>query len=110
MKKLIEFFNSKNLMFKEFEEIEKSHFKTKKNISIFCATSLDKKYWLILINHNKTKILHKDSMFFEEIYEKTKGLKEHNFAVKSLFCNVKFCSKALTELKQKEWKIYNDFV
>ena len=110
MKKLIDFLNSKKIMFKQIEQIQNSNLKTKKNISVFLATSIDKKYWLILIYHNKTKILRKECEFFETIYEKCKEIKQHNFAIKALFCNTDFCSKSINELKENRWKIYNDFV
>lgn len=97
-------------MFKQFEIFDPKTINCKKNITIICATAVDKKFWLLIINNNKSKLLQKDVEFFENISETIAQTKQHNFAVKALIFGNQICSKAKQNLKNLKWTIYNDFM
>jgi hypothetical protein len=97
-------------MFRKFEVFDQKIIGYKKNITIICATSIDNKFWILIINNNKSKLLLKDIEFFELVCDLVSKSMEHNFAIKALLFNNQICSKAKQNLKNLKWKIYDDFV
>ena len=104
----------KNIHFELFETFNEDIYPVEKEFPLLENIDVEfkifKNSYQTQFEDNKTKILRKECEFFESIYEKCKEIKQHNFAIKALFCNTTFCSKALNELKENKWKIYNDFM
>lgn len=107
---LINYINEKGILFSSLMQLDNKSLGNKKNITLFSAIDLKKRYWLILITHNTSKILNKDVSVFESLFEKSKDFLDHNFAQKALFFNAPICSKAKQHLQLLGWKLYDDFV
>lgn len=97
-------------MFSSLILIDNKDIQNSKKLLIYKATDLKMQYWIIIVSHNKSKILNKDVQYFDTLFEKTKNYCGHNFAQKGLFYNAPICSKAKENLKSSMWKIYDDFM
>lgn len=105
MKELTHYFNEKNILFKEIEEIEPKILESRKKIRIFTATGVDKNYYAIFILNVQSRFLKKNAEELIVLCGKLADYKGHNFKKKILLIGSPLCSKAKEFLKQNEWKV-----
>lgn len=105
MKELTHYFNEKNILFKEIEEIEPKILESRKKIRIFTATGVDKNYYAIFILNAQSRFLKKNAEELIVLCGKLADYKGHNFKKKILLIGSPLCSKAKEFLKQNEWKV-----
>ncbi len=110
MKNLTNYFNNKNILFKEIEQINPSSINSRKKLDIYCATSITKEYYAILIINQKSRFLRKNAQELIELCQKLAEFKDHNFKKKVLLISSPICSKAKEFLKDNGWSVKNDFM
>lgn len=110
MKKLIDYFSSKAIVFKSLRLIDKAHLRTRKKVTIFTATDLKGNYHSIFIVGQKSRFLIKHFMQILELEERLVELENHNFKYKHLIIGEAICSKVVNNSKERGWNIYHDFM
>ncbi len=110
MKNLTNYFNNKNILFKDIEQINPSSINSRKKLDIYCTTSIIKEYYAIFIINQKSRFLRKNAQELIELCQKLAEFKEHNFKKKVLLISSPICSKAKEFLKDNGWSVKNDFM
>ncbi len=97
----------KKLIFKKLIPIDKRQLQTRKKIKIFEGVDLKSYYFAIFFVEQKSRILTKHVKEIEEIFERLKDFRDHNFKKKIFIYNAPICSKAKEELKKTGWRVIN---
>ena len=84
--------------------------KTRKKMTILTTTDTKKNYHCIFIVEQKSRYLLKNAMELVELEDKLQLLEKHNFKYKYLMISEAICSKSINYLKERGWRIHNDFM
>ncbi len=107
MKETVEILMKKKLIFKKLTEIDKKELKTRKKIRVYEGVDLKSYYFAIFLIKQKSRFLRKNVKEIEEIYERLKIIRDHNFKKKIFLHKCPLCSKAKEDLKNLKWKIFD---
>lgn len=110
MKRLVENFVKKSIVFKDLSTVDKSLLKTRKKIDIFSGTDVEKNYHSIFVINQKSRFLIKNAEELIALNDNLQQLENHNFRYKHLIINGAICSKSINFLKETGWKIHDDFM
>lgn len=110
MKKLTTYYTNKNILFKEIKQILPKQLDSRKKIDIYCATTIDAKFYAIFILDSKSRFIRKNANDLMELCEKLAVYLDHNFKKKELLISSLLCSKAKEYLKQNDWSVRVDFM
>ncbi|RXJ99227.1 hypothetical protein CRU98_07650 [Arcobacter sp. CECT 8986] len=110
MKKLTEYYNKKNILFKQIDEVSVKELNSRKKIQIFTATDIKATYYAIFIVDAKSRFIRKNANDLLELFGKLVSYKDHNFKHKELIISSPLCSKAKEFLKQNGWSVRVDFM
>ncbi|AXH08764.1 hypothetical protein CP960_05370 [Malaciobacter halophilus] len=110
MKDLTTFYTSKNILFKQINEVLPKQLGSRKKIGIYTATDIKSTYYAIFIVDAKSRFIRKNANDLLELFEKLKEFKGHNFKHKELLISSPLCSKAKSFLKDNEWRVRVDFM
>lgn len=106
MKELTSYFrDEKDIIFKDFEKIEPKSLGSRKKIDIYATTSVEKHFIAIFKVDAKSRFLRKNANDLEELFEKLKEYKNHNFKKKFLLISSPLCSKAKALLEENSWTV-----
>lgn len=105
MKALIDQLQSKGKIYKHLVEIQPKALLIRNKIRIFSATDMNGYYTAIFMVSQKSRLLMKDVVKFEEIYRKLVTYSGHNFKYKILIVDAPLCSKAQKAFSDAAWKI-----
>lgn len=105
MKALIDQLQSKGKLYKELVEIAPKELKIRNKIRIFSALDTKGHYTAIFMISQKSRLLMKDVVKFEEIYAKLVTYSGHNYKYKILIIDAPLCSKAAKAFGETGWKI-----
>lgn len=110
MKDLTTYYNNKNILFKDINQITPKEIGSRKKMDIFCATDIDLSYYAIFIVSSKSRFIKKNSEDLIALLEKLKDFKGHNFKYKELIITSPLCSKAKKILEENAWRVRIDFM
>lgn len=110
MKELTEYFNTKDILFKEIKEVLPKDLGSRKKIKIYLATSIKNEYYSIFILDSKSRFLRKNANDLLELNSKLADMAEHNFKIKELLISSPLCSKAKKFLEEQKWRVRVDFM
>ncbi|XOB62721.1 hypothetical protein ACMC56_02670 [Campylobacterota bacterium DY0563] len=110
MKELTHYYNKKDILFKEIEEIAPKDLKSRKKIKIYVATSIQKEYYAIFIIDSKSRFIRKNAEDLMLLLEDLVSFQEHNFKKKELLISSPICSKAKKLLENDKWRVRVDFM
>lgn len=110
MKELTEYFNTKDILFKEIKEVLPKDLGSRKKIKIYLATSIKNEYYSIFILDSKSRFLRKNANDLLELNSKLADMTEHNFKIKELLISSPLCSKAKKFLEEQKWRVRVDFM
>lgn len=105
MKTLTNYFNNKNILFKQIEDIEPKLLGSRKKLQIFSATTLNNHYYAIFVLHAKSRFLRKQATELSALYGALVSHKDHNFKKRILLISSPLCSKAKAQLEQEGWSV-----
>jgi len=105
MKALIDQLQSKGKLYKKLVEVAPRELGIRNKIRIFHATDTNSYFTAIFMVSQKSRLLMKDVVKFEEIYQKFVSYSGHNFKYKILIIDAPLCSKAEKAFKEASWKI-----
>jgi len=110
LKRVVEYFLDKGILFESVSEIDKKLLNTRKKISILSLKDSKQKYHSIYIVAQKSRFLIKNALELIEIDERLQKLENHNFKYKHLMISEAICSKAVQYFKDKGWQLHHDFM
>lgn len=106
MKEITNYFREKkDIIFKDFEQIEPKSLGSRKKIEIFCATSIQKEFYAIFVIDSKSRFIRKNVEDLNILLSKLIEYKEHNFKRKVLLISSPLCSKAKKILEDEKWSV-----
>lgn len=105
MKELSEILVQKEILCPKLESIDPKELGSRKRISIYFGVDNQSYYCFILVVSKKSRVLKKEAVEFEELWEKIKGLKGVNIKRKYLFLKAPICSKAKALLEEFGWRV-----
>ncbi|NPA60053.1 MAG: hypothetical protein GXO30_06280 [Epsilonproteobacteria bacterium] len=105
MQMVVDSLSKDGKIYKKMKEINPKELDIRNKIKIYKATDTHGYFWAIFAVSQKSRLLMKDVVKFEEIYMKLTIFCEHNFKYKILFIDAPLCSKAKDAFKAKGWKI-----
>ena len=105
MKQIVEYLANKNHHFKRFDEVLPKQLGSRKKIKIYDATHIDNDFYAIFIIDSKTRFITSHAKSLEELYDKLKLYKEHNYKKKILIITSAVCSKSMNYLRSSGWMI-----
>lgn len=105
LKTIIDTLQQNGKIYKKLEEIKPKELGIRNKIRIFKATDINGYFTAIFVVSQKSRLLIKDVVKFEEIYKKLAHYCEHNFKYKRLIIDAPLCSKAEKAYKEAGWKL-----
>ena len=105
MKALIDQLQAKGKIYKKLVEVQPKELGIRNKIRIFSATDTNGYFTTIFMVSQKSRILMKDVVKFEEIYQKLVTYSGHNYKYKILIIDAPLCSKAQKAFSKAKWKI-----
>jgi len=102
---IVDTFRVQGKIFKKMQEIVPKELGIRNKIKIYKATDIKGNFWSIFAITQKSKLLMKDVVKFEEIYVKLSIYCENDFKYKILFIDAPLCSKAKDAFREKGWAI-----
>lgn len=105
MKALIDQLQSRGKIYKHLVEVQPKELNIRNKVRIFSATDMNGYYTAIFMISQKSRLLMKDVVKFEEIYQKLVTYSGHNFKYKILIIDAPLCSKAKKSFSDAKWKI-----
>lgn len=109
MKSLTQYFNDKELLFKDFAPLDPKLLEAEK-IKIYDAVGVNKAYYAIFIIDSKSRFLRKNADEIEVLFQKMVDLNGHNYKHKIALIQSPLCSKAKAQLEQYGWSVWIDFM
>ena len=108
MKILVENLRQNGRIYKKLEEIQPKELKIRNKVKLYAALDLNRYYNAVVIVSQKSRLLMKDVVKFEEIVQKMALYRDHQFKGKVLILDAPLCSKAKAAFKKAKWKIIED--
>lgn len=110
MKELTTYYSNKDIIFKDFNQIDPKELKSRKKIEIYVATSIKSEYYAIFKIDAKSRFLRKNAGELMDMCEVLASYLGHNFKKKELLISSPLCSKAKAYLKDNSWRVRVDFM
>lgn len=105
MKMLVEDLRKNGRIYKKLEEIQPKDLKIRNKVKLYAALDLNRYYNAVVIVSQKSRLLMKDLVKFEEIVQKMAIYRDHQFKGKVLILDAPMCSKAKVAFTKAKWKI-----
>jgi len=108
MKILVENLRQNGRIYKKLEEIHPKELKIRNKVKLYAALDLNRYYNALVVVSQKSRLLMKDVIKFEEIVQKMALYRDHQFKAKVLILDAPLCSKARAAFIKAKWKIIED--
>jgi hypothetical protein len=105
VKTIIDTLQENGKIYKKLEEIKPKELGIRNKIRIFKATDTHGYFTAVFVVSQKSRLLMKDVVKFEEIYAKLIRYCEHNFKYRLLIIDAPLCSKAEKAYKEAGWRL-----
>ena len=105
MKILVDTLRENGRLYKKFEEIQPKDLNIRNKVKLYCALDLNRSYNAVIVVSQKSRLLMKDLIKFEEIVLKMSLYRDHKFNGKVLMLDAPICSKARAAFGKAKWKI-----
>ena len=110
MKKIVEYLQSKKLIFKSLKEITPKELGSRKKIALYLGVDLKGYYALMMSVEKKSRILRKEVGELMAMHEKLETYIGSKITKKYIIIRAPLCSKAKALLEEHGWKVFHEFV
>jgi len=107
MKKLVEFFLERKILFKKIKTVTPATLNSRKRIDIYFAVDIKGYYNAIISIDKKSRILQKEADEIDMIANKLQEYFQCCIKKRYLLLQAPICSKASNKLIDMGWKIYD---
>ena len=108
MKKIVEYLQNKNLIFKSLKEISPKELGSRKKITLYLGVDLKGYYALILSIEKKSRILKKEALELMALHEKVESYVDTKIMKKYIVIKAPLCSKAKALMEEHKWKVWHE--
>ena len=108
MKKIVEYLQNKNLIFKSLKEISPKELGSRKKITLYLGVDLKGYYALILSIEKKSRILKKEALELMALHEKVESYVDTKIMKKYIVIKAPLCSKAKALMEDHKWKVWHE--
>lgn len=108
MQEIVNFLQTKNLLFKSLSPIDVKSLNTRKKIDIYLGVDLKKYYAVIFHIKKKSRILQKETLELMLLHEKLEVLKETKIKKKYIYIQAPLCSKAKALMQEHQWTVWHE--
>lgn len=108
MKRIIEYLQQKNIIFKSFREITPKELGSRKKIDIYLGIDLKKYYAVVMQVEKKSRVLRKEVGELMALHEKMEKYMDTSIKKKYIIIKAPLCSKAKALLEEHNWKVWHE--
>lgn len=109
MKELVEYLNTKNIIFKSLREITPKELGSRKKISLYLGVNLKGYYALVMQLEKKSRVLRKEAAELIGLHEKVERHIDSKVTKKYIIIKAPLCSHAKKMLEESGWKVWHEF-
>ncbi len=108
MKKIVEYLQNKNLIFKSLKEITPKELGSRKKITLYLGVDLKGYYALVMSLEKKSRVLKKEALELMALHEKVESYVETKIMKKYIVIKAPLCSKAKALMEEHKWKVWHE--
>ncbi len=105
MQSIVDSLRKQGKIYKKMQEITPKELGIRNKIKLYKGTDIKGNFWVIFAISQKSRLLMKDVVKFEEIYMKLSIFCKHSFKHKIIFIDAPICSKAEKAFNDMGWNI-----
>ncbi len=105
MKDVVEYFGSKDIIFRSLKPINLKDLGSRKKVSIYLGVDLKDYYTMVILIDKKSRILRKEAGELMELHHSLERLTGAKILKKYIIIKAPLCSKAKLVLKENGWGV-----
>ncbi|WP_309496423.1 hypothetical protein [Sulfurovum sp.] len=108
MKKIVEYLQEKNLIFKSLKSITPKELGSRKKIELYLGVDLKEYYAVVMLVEKKSRVLRKEVEELMLLHEKLEKYIDSSIKKKYIIIKAPLCSKAKLLLEENHWKVWDN--
>ncbi len=108
MKKIVEYLQKKNIIFKSLKEISTRELGSRKKIELYLGVDLKGYYSLVMNVEKKSRVLRKEAGELMLLHEKLEKYIDSKITKKYIMIKAPLCSHAKAMLEENGWKVWHE--
>ncbi len=107
MKKIVDYLQKKQIIFKSFKEVTPKELGSRKKIDMYLGVDLKGYYALVVELEKKSRVLRKEVGELMVLHEKLEIYIDSSIKKKYIIIKAPLCSKAKALLEEHKWKVWH---
>lgn len=107
MKEIVDFLQTKQLIFKSLTEINPKELETRKKIHIYLGVDLKQYFSCIMHIQKKSRVLQKEANELMLLHEKLEVYNDSKINKKYIYIEAPLCSKAKNLMEENGWVVWH---
>ena len=107
MKQIVEYLQTKNIIFKSLKEVSSKELGSRKKIEIYVGVDLKGYYAVVMRVEKKSRVLRKEVGELMVLHEKLERYMDSKIKKKYIIIKAPLCSKAKALLEENGWKVWH---
>ena len=107
MKKIVEYLQEKQLIFKSLKSITPKELGSRKKIELYLGVDLKEYYSVVMLVEKKSRVLRKEAEELMLLHEKLEKYIDSSIKKKYMIIKAPLCSKAKAMLEENGWKVWH---
>ena len=107
MKAIVEYLQTKNIIFKSLKEVTPKELGSRKKLGIYVGVDLKGYYADVMYLEKKSRVLRKETEELMVLHEKLEKYIDSKIKKKYIIIKAPLCSKAKVMLEENKWKVYH---
>ena len=108
MKRIVEYLQKKDLIFKSLKEISPKELGSRKKLKIYLGVNLKSYYAMVIELEKKSRVLRKEAIELMILHEKLEKYIESKITKKYIIIKAPLCSKAKALLQEHGWRVWHE--
>jgi len=108
MKEIVEYLQTKNIIFKSLKEISPKELGSRKKIELYLGIDLKGYYALVMNVEKKSRVLRKEAGELILLHEKLEKYIDSKITKKYILIKAPLCSHAKAMLVERGWKVWDE--
>lgn len=108
MKEIVDYLQTKNIIFKSLKEILPKELGSRKKVSLYIGVDLKGYYALVMDLEKKSRVLRKEAEELMLLHEKVEQYIDSKVSKKYIIIKAPLCSKAKALLEERGWKVWHE--
>ena len=106
MKEIVEYLQTKNIIFKSLKEVTPKELGSRKKIELYLGIDLKSYYALVMNVEKKSRILRKEAGELLVLHEKLEKYIDSKITKKYIIIKAPLCSHAKAMLEENGWRVF----